>query len=104
MRRGLIAAIAALAVVGASGVALGDMFADWDTDHDLYVGEKEWDQGFTEDGVFDEWDHDGDGMLSREEFNSEIFRGYDLSQDRRLSLEEFKAFVTDRDENGVFYH
>lgn len=102
MRKLFFATVGALAIGAGGGVAFGDMFADWDRDRDLYVSEKEWDEGFTEEGVFDAWDLDGDGTLSRMEFNSQLFRGFDVNRDRRLSLEEFGAFEGGRGERGIF--
>lgn len=101
MRKVFLAAAAALAIGTSSGTALGDMFADWDENRDLYVGEQEWDEALIEDGLFEEWDLDGDGTLSPAEFNSQLFRGYDVDRDRRLSLREFESFARDRDE-GIF--
>ncbi len=103
MRNNLLAAGAALALcIGVGTPAAADRFGDWDQNRDLYISEKEWDEGFTAEGVFDRWDRDGDGVLSREEFNSQLFRGFDLNRDRRLSLGEFGSFDDGRGERGIF--
>ena len=82
--------IAALAAGGFSTAALAD-------NHTLMVGENdgepglsmdEFNEGYDASGDYDRFDADGDGMLSREEFNEGMFARHDRDGDGTLNEEE----------------
>ena len=54
--------------LSAASFAAGE-FSEWDADGDGSITMQEWDAGLEEDGLFDNWDSDSDGLLSQDEFN-----------------------------------
>ncbi len=76
-------------------------YARWDANRDNFIEESEWNAGrnsymrdFNEDqlGAFSEWDADGDGRLTEDEFRDGTFRVYDADQDGNLSDAEYTTW------------
>lgn len=90
MKRSLavVAAVAA-SVLGAAGLSLPAPAADWDTDGNGVLSQEEFGQGFRNEGVFNKWDEDGDGMLSEDEFTSGVFIDYDRDGSGELDESEY---------------
>jgi Ca2+-binding EF-hand superfamily protein len=92
MRRLLTTTAAALLL--ASGVAMAQ-FNEWDTDGDGQVTEEEFMENAEYGDAFSEWDEDGDGMLNEDEFAGGIYSEYDEDGDGYWSDEEYSAFEDD---------
>lgn len=45
----------------------------------------------------DDWDSDGDGMISEAEYDGDDFAKYDINGDGKIDSEEREAFDADRD-------
>ncbi len=67
------------------GVNKGD-----DIDFETFQG------GFDEYGLYDSWDADEDGMLTRDEFNRGVFDSYDADRDGMLNEDEVVGMHEDR--------
>lgn len=76
----------------------------WDADQDKYIDEGEWESGLAnywvaydigEFGAFASWDPDVHGRLSEEQFRKRIFEFYDKDGDGSLSKEEYQAWYKD---------
>lgn len=72
--------------------AFEDQWAEW-TGDDSQLSEEEWESAEIEtDASFSDWDEDGDGLLSEDEFEGGVFTSYD----------EDESGFWDEDEQGVF--
>lgn len=70
----LLAAVVGAAALGSGPAAAagpGDAFSDWDTDGDGSLSREEFRAGMGAWGVYDLWDTDRDGLLSDEEYRAE---------------------------------
>lgn len=78
-----------------SGTRQGTWWTGWDTDANTTLSEEEFGTAFGqedwyEEGAFDEWDTNGDGEISREEWQSGVFQAMDENNDGRIQEEEFR--------------
>jgi hypothetical protein len=99
-----IAILVSAGLLAGTALAVSPAFADeWQNRLETEDGitEDEWQEGFGEAGVFDEWDEDGDGRLSEDEFAGGAFRSYDENQDEMLDEDEF-ARAEEDDMWGIF--
>lgn len=76
--------------------------ADWDYNADGVMTEDEYNQGITENKSFENLDEDGDGNITREEFNSATFSRYDKDQSGDLSEDEVEGVYFDNRPEGPF--
>lgn len=90
MRKTIFAAIVAAAGLAAAP-ASADIFDDWDTDNDGLISEGEYTDALGPDDDFIDWDDDGDGMLSDNELNDGIYDRYDMNQDGYITRDEYDA-------------
>lgn len=97
----LTLASVAAALLTASPVLAQEM-TEWDGDGDGAVSEEEFGTGFGEVGTYDGWDADGDGMLSEDEFNSGVFGGYDSDDSGVIEEPEFGDVGDDIGDGGLF--
>ncbi len=84
-----------------AGAHQGAAWTMWDTDANTTLDQEEFDTAFGqedwyEEGSFDQWDADGDGELSREEWHSGVFQAMDENNDGRITEDEFS--------DGLFHH
>ena len=56
---------------------------------------EDFNKGFDQLGHYDALDTDGDGMLSRDEYNRAVFTRYDLDQDGWLNDDEIVGMQSD---------
>jgi Ca2+-binding EF-hand superfamily protein len=93
----LAAALAAFALSGGAALAQdqGMSMSELDRDDDGEVSEEEFITAFEGEGLFGDWDEDGDGNLTQEEFRSGAFSAYDEDGDGALDEEEFSEFEDD---------
>jgi hypothetical protein len=68
---------------------------DWDADGDEILSEEEWETGIADQGWFDDWDLDGDDELNTEELGGYAYDYYDTDNDGLLTEEEFDAYAED---------
>ncbi|MFP3945257.1 MAG: EF-hand domain-containing protein [Alphaproteobacteria bacterium] len=87
----LLGAGAVLAVLSAAPVMAQEDLSEWDADGDGILTEEEFSEAWDGAGTFDEWDVDGDGVLSEEEFRQGVFDAHDEDDDGELDEEEFAA-------------
>ena len=53
----------------AAGPATAQVIEDWDSNGDGALSHEEWTTGLSECGVFSDWDADGDGSLTSDELH-----------------------------------
>lgn len=58
--------------------------------------------GFSQSGNFTSCDSDGDTMLSEDEYNSCVFKGYDRNQDEMIDADERTTMDEDMGEGGRY--
>lgn len=75
---------------------------DMETDADGNISMDQFSSGFSQTGNFKSCDTDGDSMLSEEEFNSCVFRGYDRNQDDMIDADERTTMDEDMGEGGRY--
>lgn len=75
-----------------TGTALAEM--DWDANADNMIDENEFTEGFG-GGMFDDYDADADGMISRDEYGAGVFRTYDEDRDGMWSQTEAGVWEDD---------
>lgn len=94
-----------------AGVLIGALFAvspalaqegysEWDTDGDGAISQEEWSTGFGEAGVYDGWDANDDGVLDEDEFNEGVFSAYDANDDDMIDEQEFSEW--EEEEQGFW--
>lgn len=76
----------------ASGTAYAEM--EWDGNADGMIDADEFTEGFG-GGMFDDYDADGDGMVSRDEYGAGVFRTYDEDGDGMWSQTEAGVWEDD---------
>lgn len=86
---GLLGAAVLAAALNTAPAMAQETFSEWDADGDGVVSLEEFEQGWTETGLFSEWDTDGDGVLSEEEYAEGVFNAYDEDDDAGLDDAEF---------------
>jgi Ca2+-binding EF-hand superfamily protein len=72
------------------GERYGDNFTAWDRNRDSQLDQDEFNAGATEAGIYDAWDTDGDGVISRDELRRGSFDTRDADRDSYLTNEEFQ--------------
>ena len=97
----LTLASAAAALLTASPLVAQEI-SEWDEDGDGAVSEEEFGTGFGEVGTYNEWDEDGDGALSEEEFNAGVYGGYDADDSGAIEEPEFGDVGDDMGDGGLF--
>ena len=73
-------------------------FGDWDTDGDQMVTRKEFQQGVTDQGVYDDLDTDNDNQVSEDELKNWVFGVWDADNDGNLTEEEYEERTEQFDE------
>ena len=66
------------------------------------ISPDEWGSGFDHGGRFDNWDTNGDGMLSREEHRNGYFSCFDKDKNGRINREEHHRARRDINRCGWF--
>lgn len=97
-----LAGASALAALLLATPALADWHTEWDGDGDGALSEEEFNTGFDEGGAYDEWDADDDGMLTEDEFNSGVFGGYDDDESGVIEEPELGDAGDDMGDGGLF--
>jgi hypothetical protein len=64
----LLGATALTAALSLTPAMAQDDFGEWDLDGDGLLTEEEFLEGWGDDGDFSEWDLDGDGVLTEDEY------------------------------------
>lgn len=82
--------------------ALADFQEEWDSDGDGALSEEEFNTGFSEGGAYDAWDADDDGMLTEDEFNFGVFGGYDDDESGVIEEPELGDAGDDIGDGGLF--
>ena len=90
----LTAASTALVLIASPALAEWDQ---WDANDDAVVDESEFAAGFGEEGVYGEWDEDGDGALSEDEFNAGVYGMYDEDDSGDWNEEEYNDYEEEDD-------
>lgn len=89
------AAAIAVALVTSASAQEATTF-DIDTDPETGMASYEsFNRTFDEMGYYDRLDIDGDGMLSRDEYNRAVFARYDMDRDEMLNEEEMMMMGQD---------
>lgn len=92
---GLGATLAALA----AGPVLAQGMSDWDSDGDGVISHEEFHEGMRsrqgDETAFSRMDENGDGMISEEDFNNAVFTGYDRDRSGMVEDHEFEAIERD---------
>ena len=92
----------ALAALLLATPALADWHEEWDSDGDGALSEEEFNTGLDGVGTYDEWDADDDGMLSEEEFDAGVFGGYDDDDSGVIEEPELDDAGDDMGDGGLF--
>lgn len=71
-------------------------------DADGNVNMDQFGTGFSQTGNFKSFDTDGDGMLSEDEYNAGVFKGYDRNQDEKIDADERTRMDEDMGEGGRY--
>lgn len=95
---GAVALLAALA----GAPAFAQDANDWDSDGDGALSEDEFNTGWGEYGAYDSWDSDGDGMLSEDEFNTGIYDSYDYDDSGVIEEPEYGDLDDDMGDGGFW--
>lgn len=77
-------------------------WSNWDTDGSGDLSSEEWDAGFNDEGVYSEWDENGDGALTEQEFGEGVFNSYDKDGDGTWNEEEYNTFSDDAGDEGFW--
>lgn len=92
MKRLTIATMTAAVALGLTAAAAQEATTfDIDVDADGRASYESFNRSFDKMGVYDEWDADRDGMLTRDEFNRGVFGRFDLDKDDYLNPDELTA-------------
>ena len=97
MTRTFITTAAAVVALGI-GSATAQEATTFDLDYDAGTGAafEDFNTSFDEWGAYDRLDVDGDGMISREEYNRGVFDMYDADRDGMLNEEEIVGMQEER--------
>ena len=76
---------------GASWTAEGTTFADWDANGDDTIRPNEAAAGLEAGTLWGQWDQDGNGVLSRSEFDAAVFAAWDTNGDGFVDETEWGA-------------
>lgn len=90
------------ALLAGPAVAQDMGYDDWDADGDGALSEDEFMTGFGEVGAYDSWDEDGDGSLTEDEFNAGIFDSYDDDDSGVIEEPEFGDANDDMGDEGFW--
>ena len=77
----------------AAGPAASQFVEEWDTDGDGALSQEEWSSALREQGVFGEFDADGNGTVSEEEFASGLFGRFNENGDDALTQTEWDTGI-----------
>ena len=66
------------------------------------ISPDEWDSGFDQGGVFNNWDANGDGFLSPQEHRNGYFSCFDRNGNGRISRDEHDIARRDARHCGIF--
>lgn len=92
----------ATTLAGGAAVAHANDFDTWDADGNAGINYTEWDAGFGDEGVFDDWDANDDNMLTDVEYNEGVFNSYDRNDDGMLDDNEWGLYEDDAGDNGFW--
>ena len=81
------------AALASTGPAAAQVVENWDTDGDGVITQDEWNTGLTEMGLFSDWDADGDGSLTSDEFAGGLFDRFDEDGDGALTVSEWDTGI-----------
>lgn len=98
----LLGAAALAAALGATPALARESISEWDEDGDGVLTEEEFEQGWGETEVFGDWDTDGDGILTEGEYRAGVFNTYDADGDGELDEEELGHLEDDLGEDGFW--
>ena len=94
-------ALAATLAGGTTVYAEENGFGEWDADGSGDISSEEFDTGFDDEGLYSDWDSDGDGALSEDEYGEGVYSSYDEDEDGAWSEEEYGAYSED-EESGFW--
>lgn len=63
----------------------------WDVTDDNQLDDEEYYTGINDNGIFDEWDNDDDGLFSEDEVNDGLFSTWDDDDDGLLTDSEYEG-------------
>lgn len=92
----------ACALVLLTGTAVFAQDSTMETDADGNINMDQFRTGFSQTGNFTSCDSDGDSMLSEDEYNSCVFRGYDRNKDEKIDADERTTMDEDMGEGGRY--
>ena len=97
MTRTFITAAAAVVALGMTS-ATAQEATTFDLEYDAETGAAfdDFNASFDEWGAYDRFDADGDGMVTREEYNRGVFDMYDVDRDGMLSDDEVVGMQEER--------
>ncbi|WP_224995538.1 hypothetical protein [Cesiribacter sp. SM1] len=75
----------------------GNNFQAWDMNKDNVLDTNEFTTGTDQEGIFNNWDTDGDARFSRDEVNNGMFDRWDADSDGYLSNNEYNAIGMNRE-------
>ena len=93
-------ALAASLAGGTTVYAEENGFGEWDADGSGDVSFDEWDTGFDDEGLYSDWDADGDGALSEDEWGEGVYGLYDEDDDGAWTEEEYNNWEDDAGDGG----
>lgn len=91
-----------LALMTAAPAVAQENYTDWDSDGSEALEMEEFNTGFGDSGIFDDWDLDDDGALSEDEFGEGVYNGYDVNDDGVLDEPEFGDYGDDLGDEGFW--
>lgn len=91
--RTLMASALALGLAATAAHAQDQHILQMEQDADGGASYESFGRTFDAAGLFDAYDADGDGMLTREELNRGVFASYDRDRDERLNTEETETLI-----------
>lgn len=89
----IIAFLTSAALLTAVPAFAQTSFSEWDEDGDGILTQEEWDAGVADSGVFDSWDGDDDGVVSAAEYEDGLFDWFDDDDDGALTVSEWDEGV-----------
>lgn len=95
-------ALAATMAGGTVAYAADNDFADWDANSSDGIELNEWDDGFDDEGLYADWDNDGDGALTEDEYGEGVFGLYDDNDDGVWDENEYNAWNDDAGDKGFW--